>query len=95
MHTRTVAKRQKENVRRSEKANIRKDAARLFVFREMPDESGNTHVLWAHLPFDENRPLSVRAGEYVEFEALWNHEHLLDDLTEEQFYAMIPVVDDK
>ena len=50
--------------------------------------------MWAHLPFDENHPLTVRSGEYVEFEALENHEHLMDDLTEEQFRMMIPVVDD-
>ncbi len=79
--------------RRAEAVNIWREAARLFVFREVADAQGNTHVLWAHL-FEEGQILNVRAGQYVEFEALENHEHLLDDLTEEQFHAMIPVVDD-
>lgn len=96
MHERTIMKRRQERKRGEsrEKTAIWQNAARLFSFREVPDESGGMHVLWAHLPFDENHPLTVRSGEYVEFEALENHEHLMDDLTEEQFRMMIPVVDD-
>ena len=95
MHGRTIMKRRqaRENQRRCETLSGWQAAARLFSFREIPDESGNTHVLWAHL-FEEGRVLTVRAGEYVEFEALQNHEHLMDDLTGEQFWAIIPVVDD-
>jgi len=83
----------REDRRRAEAAKVWQEAARLFSFQEIPDLSGNTHVLWAHLPLDGNCSLSVQAGEYVEFEALQNHEHLLDDLTQEEFHAMLPVTD--
>ena len=96
MHQRNIMKRRQERAiqKRAEGINIWQEAARLFSFKEIPDVSGNTHILWAHLSFHEGQPLNIRAGEYVDFEALQNHEHLLDDLTDAQFHLMISIVDD-
>ena len=88
VHKRNITRRRQ---RRS--ASVWIEAAQLFSFREIEDSEGNVHVVWAHSRTGQSGRVSVRPGECTEFEALENHEHLIDDITPQQFRAMIPALD--
>ena len=63
------------------------DVATLFAFKTVVDESQNEYVLFQKNPFEHVNNVPDR----TEFEASQNHVHLLDDVTQEEFHALIPI----